>query len=70
MLVLSRKENEEVYIIIGDRIVKIMLVELRGDKARLGFEADSDIQVHRKEVYEAIQREKEEEKRKLNLPPE
>lgn len=53
MLVLSRKKNES--IIINDNIT-IVIVEIRGDKVRLGIEAPKEIPVHRKEVYEAIQR--------------
>ena len=53
MLVLSRKLNES--IIIDDQI-KITIVEIRGDKIRLGIEAPKDVSVHRREVYEAIQR--------------
>ncbi|MGQ9605518.1 MAG: carbon storage regulator CsrA [Thermogutta sp.] len=56
MLVLSRQRDES--IIIGDNIV-ITVVDIRGDKVRLGIQAPSEIPVHRKEVYEAIQREKE-----------
>jgi carbon storage regulator len=54
MLVLSRHRDES--IMIGDNIV-ITIVDIRGDKVRLGIEAPSDIPVHRQEVYEAIQRE-------------
>lgn len=54
MLVLSRQRNES--IIIGDDIV-ITVVEIRGDKVRLGIQALTEIPVHRQEVYEAIQRE-------------
>ena len=54
MLVLSRQRDES--IIIGDHIV-ITVVDIRGDKVRLGIEAPKDIPVHRQEVYEAIQRE-------------
>ncbi len=53
MLVLSRKKNES--IVIDDRIV-ITVVEIRGDKVRLGIEAPKDVPVHRDEVYQAIQR--------------
>jgi carbon storage regulator len=54
MLVLSRHRDES--IMIGDNIV-VTIVDIRGDKVRLGIEAPSDIPVHRQEVYEAIQRE-------------
>ena len=53
MLVLSRKRDEK--IVIGDRIV-ITVVEVRGDKVRLGIEAPTDVPVHRQEVYDAIRR--------------
>ena len=53
MLVLSRKKDEK--IIIGDSI-SIMVVEIRGDKVRLGIDAPKEISVHRREVYEAIKR--------------
>ena len=52
MLVLSRKRNESV--IINDNIT-IVIVEVRGDKVRLGIEAPKDVPVHRKEIYDAIQ---------------
>ena len=55
MLVLSRQKDES--IIIGDNI-EITIVDIRGDKVRLGITAPRDISVHRREVYEAIQREK------------
>ena len=54
MLVLSRQRDES--IVIGDRIV-ITIVDIRGDKVRLGIEAPGEVPVHRQEVYEAIQRE-------------
>ncbi len=54
MLVLSRQRDES--IIIGDNIV-ITIVDIRGDKVRLGIDAPTEIPVHRREVYEAIQRE-------------
>jgi carbon storage regulator len=56
MLVLSRQRDES--IIIGDDIV-ITVVDVRGDKVRLGIEAPTKIPVHRQEVYDAIRREKE-----------
>ncbi|MCK5175174.1 MAG: carbon storage regulator CsrA [Planctomycetes bacterium] len=55
MLVLSRQKDES--IIIGDD-VEITIVDVRGDKVRLGINAPRSISVHRKEIYEAIQREK------------
>ena len=56
MLVLSRQRDES--IMIGDDVV-ITIVDIRGDKVRLGIEAPTDIPVHRQEVYEAIKRENE-----------
>ncbi|MGL4511870.1 MAG: carbon storage regulator CsrA [Lacipirellulaceae bacterium] len=53
MLVLSRKKNES--IVINDDIT-IVVVEIRGDKVRLGIEAPKEVPVHRHEVYEAIHR--------------
>lgn len=55
MLVLSRKVDEK--IVIGDSIT-LMVVEIRGDKVRLGIEAPRGVTVHRQEVYDTIQREK------------
>jgi carbon storage regulator len=52
MLVLSRKKNES--IIINDNIT-VTVIEIRGDKVRLGIEAPKHVTVHRREVYEAIQ---------------
>jgi carbon storage regulator len=54
MLVLSRQRDET--IMIGDDI-EITIVDIRGDKVRLGITAPREVQVHRKEVYEAIKRE-------------
>jgi carbon storage regulator len=51
MLVLSRKKGES--IIIRDNIV-VMVVDIRGDKVRLGIEAPKDVPVHRREVYDVI----------------
>ena len=53
MLVLSRKNNEA--ITIGDNIT-IVVVQIRGDKVRLGIEAPKDVIVHRQEVHDAIKR--------------
>ena len=56
MLVLSRKPNES--IVIRDDIV-ITVIDVRGDKVRLGFDAPKDVPIHREEVYERIKRENE-----------
>jgi len=53
MLVLSRKKNES--IVINDDI-SIVVVEIRGDKVRLGVDAPKEIPVHRREVYDAIKK--------------
>lgn len=52
MLVLSRKKNES--IIVDDAIV-ITVLEIRGDKVRLGIEAPKSVPIHRSEVFAAIQ---------------
>jgi carbon storage regulator len=54
MLVLSRQRDES--LVIGDNIV-VTVVDVRGDKVRLGVDAPGEVTVHRLEVYEAIQRE-------------
>jgi carbon storage regulator len=54
MLVLSRQRDES--IMIGDN-VQVTIVDIRGDKVRLGIIAPAEIPVHRKEVYDAIQQE-------------
>ena len=56
MLVLSRQRDET--IIIGDDI-ELTVVDIRGDKVRIGIKAPPQIPVHRKEVYDAIRRENE-----------
>ncbi len=57
MLVLSRQRDET--IMIGDNI-EVTVVDIRGDKVRLGINAPKEIAVHRKEVYDAIRRENRE----------
>lgn len=65
MLVLSRQKDES--IIIGDD-VEVVIVDVRGDKVRLGITAPKNISVHRREVYEAIQREKKDKAEKAEPP--
>lgn len=65
MLVLSRKKDEK--IVIGDNI-EIMIVEIRGDKVRLGIEAPREISVHRREVYDAIKRKENGEDESVDEP--
>lgn len=59
MLVLSRKTGEQV--VIGDDIV-LTVVEIRGDKIRLGITAPKEVPVHRKEVFDLIHGQPEEQK--------
>ena len=66
MLVLSRQRDES--IIIADNI-KITIVDIRGDKVRLGIDAPKEIPVHRQEVFDAIQRENEKQSETANPPP-
>ena len=59
MLVLSRKKNEA--IVIGDEetlgfVIEVIVIEIRGDKVRLGIEAPKQVPVHRQEVFDAIMR--------------
>jgi len=51
MLVLSRKRNESIVI---NNDITIVVVEIRGDKVRLGIEAPKEVPVHRREVFDAI----------------
>lgn len=61
MLVLSRQKDQSIMI---DDNIEVVIVEIRGDKVRLGIQAPSDVPVHRKEVFLAIQRQREEERRR------
>ena len=54
MLLLTRRVNEE--IIIGDELVRIMLMQINGNQVRLGITAPSDLEIHRLEIYEKIKR--------------
>lgn len=58
MLVLSRKKNESIVI---DGNIVVTVVEVRGDKVRLGIEAPREVPIHRSEVFAAIQSEREKE---------
>ncbi len=66
MLVLSRKKNES--IVINDDIT-IVVVEIRGDKVRLGVEAPKEVPVHRREVFDAIHRNESGEKKSEKVDP-
>ena len=66
MLVLSRKKNESIVI---DNDITIVVVEIRGDKVRLGVEAPREVPVHRREVFDAIRRNKLEDHNKAGQKP-
>ena len=55
MLVLTRKKNERIF--IGEDEIKVTIIEIQGDKVRIGIDAPKDISVHREEIYERIQKE-------------
>lgn len=59
MLVLSRRRDEVIVIGEPPDTVEVLVIDIRGDKVRLGIKAHRDVPVHRLEVYEAIQRERE-----------
>ena len=60
MLVLSRHQDETIVIGSGANAVRVTIVSVQGDKVRLGIDAPRDVSVHRLEVYETIQKEREE----------
>ena len=60
MLVLSRYKDQSIY--IGDDII-ITVVDVRGDRIRIGIDAPANVPVHRQEIYEAIRRERKTEKK-------
>ena len=66
MLVLSRKKNESIVI---NNDITIVVVEIRGDKVRLGVEAPKEVPVHRREVFEAIQRYEASQQMEGTVPP-
>ena len=55
MLVLQRKKGES--IVFGDGQIEVIVVDIQGDRVRLGIEAPKEMPVHRREVFEAIRRE-------------
>ena len=66
MLVLSRKRDEQ--IVLGDGEVIVTVIDIRGDKVRLGIEAPPEVSVHRWEVYEAILASRQKEAQPQTLP--
>jgi len=59
MLALTRKANERIVIGEGDATITLVVIDVRGDKVRLGIDAPPEIPVHRQEVYDLIQQQKE-----------
>lgn len=60
MLVLSRRVEESIVVMVPasagmDHKITIKIIEIRGDKVRLGISAPDEVPIHREEVYEAIQ---------------
>jgi carbon storage regulator len=55
MLVLSRKKAERIFLANGK--IKIMVLDIRGDSVRIGIDAPKDIDIHREEVFDLIQKE-------------
>ena len=59
MLVLSRQRNEGIVITVGEHTIEVFVLEIRGDKVRLGLQAPIEfVTIHRAEVQRAIEREK------------
>ncbi len=58
MLVLSRKPNGDIVLTVRGIEILIKVVDVRGDKARLGIEAPTEVTIHRREVHELIERQK------------
>ena len=57
MLILTRNKFEE--IIIGDNMVRVTVLGISGNQVKLGFTAEKDISIHRREIYHKIEQEKE-----------
>lgn len=66
MLVLSRQVEESV--VVGDGYLRVTILEIRGNKVRLGFEAAVDVPVHREEVFLAIKKEQDEDQQERSAP--
>lgn len=56
MLVLSRKKNEKIVITCGEEVISLVIVEIRGDKCRVGCEASKNVAIDRQEVFDAKRR--------------
>lgn len=54
MLVLSRKKGEQIVVAIGNRTALIRIVDVRGDKVRVGITAPQDVAVHREEIWNRL----------------
>ena len=54
MLVLSRKKDEQIIISLGSMRVTVKVVDVRGDRVRLGIDAPESVAVHRQEVFDAL----------------
>ena len=59
MLILSRKINERIMITVGDIRIEVMIVDVRGERVRVGVKAPKDIPVHRFEIQKEIDSEKQ-----------
>lgn len=66
MLVLSKQKNESIMIGEDKEATEVIIVDVRGDKTRLGIIAPPHIPVHRREIYDTIQREKSQKKEQKN----
>lgn len=76
MLVLSRHEKESIMIGSGENLITVTVVKIRGERVRIGIEAPAQVPIHRREVFEAIQRDRrakeeaqKEVEKKDNQPP-
>jgi carbon storage regulator len=54
MLVITRRPKESIYIELGDKLVKVTLLTIRGNQIQLGIDAPKEIPVHREEIYHRI----------------